>query len=53
MKMTDTKQRLKQGDTTIESQKAVIRVAELTQQELNSLPRDVDACNTYHAVGRM
>ncbi len=50
--MTDTRQRLKQGDMAIEGQKTVIRVAELTKQELNQLPKSED-CNTYHAVGRM
>ncbi len=48
--MIESKQRLRQGELISDAQKSQIRVAEITKQELVSLPENTP---TYQAVGRM
>uniref|UniRef100_A0A914WSY7 Prefoldin subunit 1 n=1 Tax=Plectus sambesii TaxID=2011161 RepID=A0A914WSY7_9BILA len=50
VQMIETKQRLRQGELISDAQKSQIRVAEITKQELLSLP---ETTPTYQAVGRM
>jgi hypothetical protein len=49
-KMIESKQRLRQGELITDAQKSQIRVAEITKQELVSLP---ETTPTYQAIGRM
>uniref|UniRef100_A0A914XE50 Prefoldin subunit 1 n=1 Tax=Plectus sambesii TaxID=2011161 RepID=A0A914XE50_9BILA len=50
VQMIETKQRLRQGELISDAQKSQIRVAEITKQELLTLP---ETTPTYQAVGRM